>query len=340
MRTSLDPANVDSEHSWLRATASSNFAHELGWAIVKLVGTLIAVSLVVFLATVAVPGDPARAVLGKYATASELRAFDVQYGLNRPVVEQYWLWISHFVRGDFGTSYGGGTVLSLIEPRLPRSLFLGAYGFVIAGVVGVPVGLFAARRSGRRDDIVLTGLTVTVGALPEFVIGILLIMVLGVWIPLFPASSTQVGLVLDPFAVLRAYTLPAFAVSLTIIPYIVRLTRANGREVMRQPYIRAATLRGLSPTRIMGYHVLPNAAPPVVNVLALQLASTIGGVVITETVFGVPGIGQLLIESVSDRDLPVVQTLALMIGGAYVVANLLADLAVKLMTPKLRVAAR
>ena len=314
---------------------------EVGRAVVKLVSTLVVASILVFAATSAIPGNSGRAVLGKFATPGQIRAFNVRFGLTKPLAEQYWLWISKFVRGDFGISYTSGTsVADTLGPRLSRSVFLGAYGFLIAVVVAIPLGLYAARRSGHKDDMALSGLTVTVGALPEFVIGILLIAIFGVWLPLLPVSSTQVGLASSPWSALSYYTLPACAVALTIAPYVLRMVRANGREILHQPYIQAATLRGLSPTRLMGRHVWPNAAPPVVNVLAMQFAAIISGVVITESVFGIPGVGQLLIQATANHDVPVVLAITLLTGAVYVIVNLVADLAVQVLTPRLRTAAR
>jgi peptide/nickel transport system permease protein len=314
---------------------------QTGLAVVKLVSTLVVASILVFAATSAIPGNSGRAVLGKFATAGEIRAFDLRFGLTKPLAEQYWLWVSRFVHGDFGISYTSGmSVADTLGPRLSRSVFLGAYGFLIAVVVAIPVGLYAARRAGRKDDMALSGVTVTIGALPEFVIGISLIAVFGVWLPLLPVSSTQVGLAPSPLSALSYYTLPACTVALTIVPYVLRMVRANGREILQQPYIQAATLRGLSPARLMGRHVWPNAAPPVVNVLAMQFAATIGGIVVTESVFGIPGIGQLLVQSTANHDVPIVQAITLLTGAVYVIVNLAADLAVQVLTPRLRTVAR
>lgn len=314
---------------------------QAGIAAAKLISTLAVASVLVFAATSAIPGSSGRAVLGKFATASEIHAFNVKFGLTKPLAEQYWLWVSRFVHGDFGLSYTSGlSVADTLGPRLSRSIFLGAYGFLIAVVIAIPLGLYAARRSGSKDDMALSGATVTLGAMPEFVIGILLIALFGVWLPLLPVSSTQVGLASSPLAALNYYTLPAFTVALTIVPYVLRMVRANGREILHQPYIQAATLRGLSPARLMGRHVWPNAAPPVVNVLAMQFAATIGGIVVTESVFGIPGVGQLLVQATANHDVPVVQAVTLLTGAVYVITNLGADLAVQVLTPRLRTAGR
>jgi peptide/nickel transport system permease protein len=303
----------------------------------KLVLSLLAVSLLVFLLTVAIPGDPGRAVLGKEATASQVAAFHQLHGLDRSVPAQYVSWLGDFVRGDWGRSYASGTpVRELIAPRFSRTLVLVAAGWLLAALIAVPIGLASATRAGSKLDLAGSGLTLLVGALPEFVIGILLIFVFGVSLGWLPVESSAVGLVSDPLQAWRSYLLPAVAVALTIVPYILRLTRANGREVVSEPYVRAAVLRGLPRRTVTARHILPNAAPPVVNALGIQLVASIGGVVVTETVFGLPGIGELLVQSVGTRDVPVVQAIALVIGGAFVFVNLVSDGLVTVLTPKLR----
>jgi peptide/nickel transport system permease protein len=153
---------------------------------------------------------------------------------------------------------------------------------------------------------------------------------------LLPVNSTTAGFSDTPWGDFSSYILPAITIALTIIPYVTRLTRANAREVNSEPYVRAAILRGVPGGRLTFLHVLPNAAPPVVNALALQFAGSIGGVVVTETVFGFPGIGQLLVQAVGDRDLPVVQAITMIIGAVYVIVNTVADQGVRALTPRLR----
>ena len=195
-------------------------------------------------------------------------------------------------------------VTSLVIARLTRTLFLVLFGWTIAAVVSLTVGLASARRSGRRSDSIVSVTTLIVSATPEFMIGLLLIFIIGFHLRWLPVDSSAAGFYDVPWPALSSYVLPSIAVSLTIAPYITRLTRANAREVISEPYIRAALLRGVVGARLTVRHVLPNAAPPVVNALALQFAGSIGGVVVTETVFGFPGIGQLLVQSVSERTFP------------------------------------
>lgn len=303
----------------------------------RLILSLLAISVLVFLLTVAVPGDPARAVLGKAATPAQLAAFDAEHGLNAPLYEQFGRFLLHLVQGQLGTSYASGQPVStVIGDRFERTFFLVLIAWVIAALVSIPVGMWTGRRSGSAADSAVSGATLGLAALPEFVIGLLLVFVIGVKLGWLPVNSTAAGFATTPWGDFSSYLLPAIAIALTIIPYITRLTRANAREVDAEPYIRAAILRGVHGPRLSFLHVLPNAAPPVLNALALQFAGSIGGVVVTETVFGFPGIGQLLVQAVGERDLPVVQAITIIIGTVYVLVNTLADASVRALTPRLR----
>jgi peptide/nickel transport system permease protein len=310
---------------------------EIGRTALKLLGSLIVITFVIFLLTDVIPGSPARAVLGKSATPGEIAAFERLHGLDNPLWQQYWDYLTSIFRGQLGTSFGGATVSSLVVPRLIRTFYLVLMGWLLAGLIAVPLGLWSGRRSGRASDTTVSFGTLAVGATPEFMIGLLLLFLLADKAGLFPTDSSAAGFHQSPWSDFSAYVLPAIAIALTIIPYITRLARANSREVMGEPYIRSAVLRGIGGSRLTGRHVLPNAAPPVVVALALQFAGSIGGVVVTETVFGFPGIGQLLVNAVGDRDIPVVQAIALIIGGTYVIINVVADAVVRAVTPRTRV---
>jgi peptide/nickel transport system permease protein len=304
---------------------------------VRLVLSLLAVSVLVFLLTIAVPGDPARAALGKAATPAQLKAFDAAHGLDAPLYEQLGRFLQHLVLGQLGTSYASGqSVATAIGARFERTFFLVLIAWLIAALISIPVGMWSGRRAGSAADSVLSGTTLALAALPEFVIGLLLVFIVGVKLGWLPVNSTAAGYSTTPWGDFSSYLLPAIAIALTIIPYITRLARANAREVNSEPYIRAAILRGVHGPRLTFLHVLPNAAPPVLNALALQFAGSIGGVVVTETVFGFPGIGQLLVQAVGSRDLPVVQAITIIIGAVYVLVNTLADAGVRALTPRLR----
>lgn len=307
------------------------------WLAVRLVLSLLAISVLVFLLTVAVPGDPARAALGKAATAAQLKAFDVAHGLDAPLYEQFGRFLLNLGQGRLGTSYASGqAVAAVIGARFERTFFLVLIAWLIAALVSIPVGIWSGRRAGSLADSAVSGTTLGLAALPEFVIGLLLVFIVGVKLGWLPVNSTAAGYATTPWGDFSSYVLPAIAISFTIIPYITRLARANAREVDSEPYIRAAILRGVHGPRLSILHVLPNAAPPVLSALALQFAGSIGGVVVTETVFGFPGIGQLLVQAVGSRDLPVVQAITIIIGAVYVLVNTLADAGVVALTPRLR----
>ena len=303
----------------------------------KLILSLLVISVLVFALTAAIPGDPARAVLGKAATPGELAAFRAAHGLNAPLYLQYLHFVGHLLQGKLGTSFASGqTVTSVIAARLLRTFWLVLFAWLIAAVVAVPGGIWTGRRAGGLADSASSAVVLTVAALPEFVIGLLVVFVVAVKLRWLPVNSTTAGFTDSPIGDFSAYILPAVTIALTIIPYVTRLTRANAREVNSEPYIRAAILRGVPGGRLTFLHVLPNAAPPVINALALQFAGSIGGVVVTETVFGFPGIGQLLVQAVGDRDLPVVQAITMIIGAVYVIVNTFADAGVRALTPRLR----
>lgn len=308
-------------------------------ALVKLVLTLLAISVVVFGLT-ALAGNPARDILGMDATQAQVAAFTAANHLNEPAAVRYVHWLAGVLHGNLGNSYvSGGSVWALIEPRLARSLLLIAFAWVLMVVVSVPAGLLAGVRLRGRADVAATLVTLCVAAFPEFVIGMVLIIVFAVQLKVLPVDSTAVsqgGLLASP----SAYVLPAVTIALGSIPYLIRLMRANARDVASHSYVRSAVLRGISEPAISVRHILPNAAPPVVTALGLQLAALVGGVIVAETLFGFPGIGQLLVQSAASRDAPVVEVLTLMIGAAFVLINLLSDALVMLLTPKLRDAAR
>jgi peptide/nickel transport system permease protein len=303
--------------------------------LVKLVLTLFAISVVVFGLT-ALAGNPAHDILGMYATKSQLAAFTRTYQLNDPVFVRYARWLGGVLHGNFGKSYvSGGSVWALIEPCLGRSLLLISFSWVLIVAVSVPAGLLTGVRLRGRADVAATLVTLIVAAFPEFVIGMLLIIVFAVNLKVLPVDSTaldQGSLLASP----SAYVLPAITIALVSIPYPMRLMRANARDVASHAYVRSAVLRGISEPALSVRHIFPNAAPPVVTALGLQLASLVGGVIVVETLFGFPGIGQLLVQSAASRDAPTVEALTMMIGTAFVIINIASDVLIMMLTPKLR----
>ncbi|GAB3895431.1 ABC transporter permease [Kibdelosporangium lantanae] len=294
--------------------------------------TLWLVSVVVFLATNAL-GDPARAILGRSATPDRLAALQAQLHLGQPVVVRYFSWLGGMLTGDLGTSLTGTPVGTLIGPRIGNSALL----VLVTAVVIVPVAGFlaivAARRHGRGSDSLIQVVLLAVAALPEFVIGILLVALFSTtvfrWLPSVSLTSDVAGMVL-----------PVLTLVLAVVPYVARILRASLIEVLESDYVEMARLKGLPEGLAVRRHALANAVVPAIQVMALQLAWLAGGIVVVENVFQYQGIGMTLVDAVRNRDLPVVQALALLIAAVYVVVNLVADVLTILVTPKLRTAIR
>lgn len=298
--------------------------------------TLVAISMVTFAATNIVPADPARVALGKFATPEQIAAYNEQQGLDRPVVQRYATWVGDAVRGDWGTSVlSSQQVTEMVTPRIGRSLLLALSAMLVAIPIAFLLGVYSAQRIGRPSDLVVSTGTLLVNSLPEFVVGIALLFVFAVQLGVLPieSSAAAMGTGLDQ---VRAYVLPVATLAIVLVPYIARMVRASVRDVSGQPFVRSAALRGVSHRGLVWRHVVPNASLPVVNVIALTMAELVAGVVIIETVFAFPGIGQLLVSSVGSKDIPVVQIITLVIGLGFVIFNLLADLAVLALNPRLR----
>lgn len=299
--------------------------------------TLFLVSLVVFFATQLLPGDTARAVLGRSATPERLEALRAQLHLDEPALVQFGRWAGGLLSGNPGTSLvNGRPVAELIGPRISNSLVL----LALVGLFGIPpsilLGIYAALRRGRRSDSGVSVVALALAAAPEFVIAIGLILLLSTvvfhWLP--PVSMIRPGMsILDRPDIL---VLPVLTLSLVCFPYIFRMMRASMIEVLESDYMEMAKLKGLSPARLIFLHGLPNAIAPTVQVIALTFAYLAGGVVVVEYVFAFPGIGQGLINAIVSRDIPTIQCIVLALAGFYVAANILADVVVVAVTPRLR----
>jgi peptide/nickel transport system permease protein len=311
-------------------------ARFLATRLVLAVLTLVVISAITFFATNVIPGDPARIALGKNATPGQLRDYDRQQGLDRPVVKHSVRWVGNAVRGRWGTSVlSQQSVTSLVIPRIWRTVLLGFFAMLIAVPVAFALGVYSAQRSGRPVDTAISFGALFINSLPEFVVAIALLMVFGVELGWFPIESSGVAFGTTADAI-KGYILPVLTLATVLTPYMARMIRANVRDVAGRPFIRSAVLRGLSRRRVVWRHVVPNASLPVINVVALSMAELIGGVVVIETVYGFPGVGQLLVDSVGSRDIPTVQVIALIIGAGVVALNFLADAVVLLLNPQLR----
>ena len=315
----------------------------IGWFIVRriLLGllTLFVISLIVFAATQALPGDPAQAILGREATPEKLEVVREQLNLNRPVTEQYTEWLSGIVTGDLGLSLANQRpVGEFLSDRIVNSAFL----VLVAALISIPlsllIGSLSAMRRDRPLDTITSIVTLALAALPEFVIGVALILLLATTVlQVFPAVSL-VSPGTPVWEDLDVVILPALTLVLAVSPYISRIMRGSMIEVLESDYVEMARLKGLRERVVIVRHALPNAVIPAIQVTALQLAYLAGGIVVVEFVFSFPGIGAALVDAVSNRDLPIIQALTMLIAAVYVGLNLLADILTILISPRLRTA--
>ncbi|MFM9106904.1 MAG: ABC transporter permease [Chloroflexota bacterium] len=303
-------------------------------------GALVLVAVAVFLLTDVLPGDLCTAMLGREARGARLERCRVEYDTNRPPAERFAAWASGALRLDFGRTYRRDVpVAELVAPRLRNTAVL-AGAAALAGVpLAIALGVAAAVRRDGPLDLVVSGLALVAMTLPEFVSATLLVFLFSIVLGWFPAVS--VADVDAPLAeLLPAIVLPVIVLAFVMIAHILRLVRGSMIEALRSDYVRAATLRGVSTPRVVLRHALPNALLPTINLVALTLAWLLGGTLVVEAVFNYPGIGTLLLNAISDRDLPVVQALALLLAALYLVINLAADLAALALDPRLRTTGR
>jgi peptide/nickel transport system permease protein len=298
--------------------------------------TLLAVSALIFIATQILPGDVASAVLGQGATPEALAVYRQELGLDRPAYIRYFEWLFGALRGDFGVALTNKRVIvDEVTPRFLNTLFLAGYAALIAVPLAVGFGIIAAIYEGKLIDRIANILSLMTISVPEFFIAYLLILFLSVNYDVFPSLATVYpGMGLgERFFVT---TLPAMTLVMLVTAHMLRMTRTSVLAVMSTPYIEMAFLKGLSRSRIILRHALPNAAAPIISVVALNLAYLIVGVVVIEVVFVYPGIGQLMVDAVSKRDVPVVQACGLIFAGAFVILNTSADILAILVNPRLR----
>jgi peptide/nickel transport system permease protein len=305
--------------------------------------TLFVVSIVIFSAVTMLPGDFATAILGQSATPETVAAFRRSVGLDHPPVTRYFVWITGVLQGNFGESFSsagalaGGharTVLSLIVPRLKNTLFLAGLTAAIAVPLSIGLGMLAALYRNSLFDRIVNLVTLTWISVPEFFVAYILMLVLAIHFPIFYSLA---NIAPDtPFLERAARSaLPSMTLLLVIVAHMMRMTRAAIINLLASPYIETARLKGVSPSRIIYRHALPNALAPIATVVALNLAYLVVGVVVVEVVFVYPGIGQLMVDSVSARDIPVVQACALVFAVTYILLNLLADIVAIVTNPRL-----
>ncbi|QEX18718.1 ABC transporter permease [Hypericibacter terrae] len=298
--------------------------------------TLLAVSLLIFIATEVLPGDVASAVLGQGATPETLAVFRHELGLDRPAYVRYLEWLFNALRGDFGVALTNKRdIVASISPKFDNTMFLAGYAALIAVPLAVGLGIVAAINEGKWIDRAANIVSLAAISFPEFFIAYVLILFLAVRAHWFPVLSTVFS---DMSLGQRLYVvaLPAVTLTMLVTAHMLRMTRSSVLSIMSQPYIEMAFLKGLKRSRVVFVHALPNAAAPIITVIALNLAYLIVGVVVIETVFVYPGIGQFMVDGVTKRDLPVVQACGLVFAGAFVILNTIADVLAILVNPRLR----
>ena len=297
---------------------------------------LFLVSIVVFLATQGM-GDPARAILGRTATPESLAALREQLHLNQPLIVQYITWAGGLLHGDAGMSLAAQEpVTKLISDHVVNSAFL----VLVSGSISIPlsiaIGSYAALRRDKAFDVAMSLITLVFAALPEFVVGVLLVVLFATTVLHVLPAVTIIPPGSGPWDDPAGLVLPTLTLVLAVTPYVARIMRASMIEVLESDYVEMARLKGLPERVVIIRHALPNALGPTFQVIALNLAYLAGGIIVVEYVFNYGGIGSALRDGVYNHDIPVIQALAMLIAGLYVVLNLLADVATILVTPKLR----
>lgn len=298
--------------------------------------TLFAISILIFLSAEILPGDVAQTILGQSATPENLANLRVQLGLDKPPLERYTNWLFGVLRGDMGTALTNRQpVAKLIGSRFGNTIFLAVVSALIAVPIAILLGLIAVRFRDTWIDKFISAGTLTTISLPEFFVGYVLILVFAIKLGWFSSLST-ISSSMTLGERLSAIVLPCATLTLVVLAHMMRMTRAAIIGVMSSPYIEMAQLKGVSPLKIVFRHALPNALSPIINVVVVNLAYLIVGVVVVEVIFVYPGMGQLFVDNVAKRDLPVVQACGLIFATVFISLNMLADILSIISNPKLR----
>ncbi|MBB5538754.1 ABC transporter permease [Rhizobium giardinii] len=304
--------------------------------LVSTIAVMVMVGIFVFLLLRLAPGDPAAMIAGRSATEEMIAGIREQLGLNDPMPVQFMHWVGDMLAGDFGTSIlAGRPVLELLSQRLEPTLSLAILTMILAVTIGVSFGVLAAWRAGGFVDRILTGFSALGYSVPVFVIGFFLIYFFAVrthWLPVQGYVPMSNGIALWFMHLI----LPTVTLGLGFIAFIARVTRASMLEVLSEDYMRTAVAKGASSYAMLFHHALKNAGVPILTVVGISFAYLIGGVVITETVFNLPGIGRLVVDAINNRDYPIIQSVLILTSGLYVLINLTVDLTYMLIDPRIR----
>ncbi len=292
---------------------------------------LLIVSFITFLLGYYGPGDPVEMLMKQYNDPEVVTRIRQQRGLDKPLMVQYGLYVKDALHGDFGESYKyrGRSVLDLIGKRLAVSSQLGLAALILSLLMGIPIGLWAALRQGRWQDTAIISATLFFNSLPVFITAPFLLMLFVLWLGILPSHGW--GGLFDVRIIM-----PALVMGIPGVAFIARMTRNSTVEVLSQDYIRTARAKGLPEFMVRWRHVLRNAMIPVFTVVGLGLASLVTGAIITETYFGIPGVGRLAVEAFFSRDYPVIMAFTLIIAGAYVLANLIVDIGYRFLDPRIK----
>lgn len=297
---------------------------------------LLAASALIFVGTQILPGDVAASILGQSATPEALANLRAELGLNEPALSRYFSWLGSAVTGDLGTALTNGQdIATSMGKRLGNTLFLAFWAAVVSVPLAIFLGLLAVRYKDRWPDKLISAVTLTSISIPEFLIGYVLMYFIGVklgWAPSVAMINDSMSL----GAKLAAIALPVTVLTLVVLAHMMRMTRAAILNVMQSAYIETAELKGLSSFQVISRHAFPNAIAPIVNVVMLNLAYLVVGVVVVEVVFVYPGMGQYLVDHVAKRDVPVVQACGLVFAAVYILLNMVADIVSILANPRLR----
>ena len=297
---------------------------------------LLAASVLIFAGTSILPGDVAQSILGQSATPEALENMRRELGLNEPAISRYFSWLGGIVQGDLGTALTNGRdIADSLGGRLKNTMFLAFWAAVISVPLAIFLGLLAVRYKDRWPDKLISAVTLTTISIPEFMIGYVLIYFVAIKWGMF----SSVAIINDGMSLgdkLNAIAIPVMVLTLVVLAHMMRMTRAAILNVMQSAYVETAELKGLGMLKIIRKHAFPNAIAPIVNVVMLNLAYLVVGVVVVEVVFAYPGMGQYLVDHVSKRDVPVVQACGLIFAAVYIGLNLIADIVSILANPRLR----
>jgi peptide/nickel transport system permease protein len=304
--------------------------------LLALIPVMLVVATVAFVLVHLAPGDPASVIAGPYASAEDVERLRQQLGIDRPLLVQLGRWYWRLLQGDLGNSiFLRRPVVEAILDRAEPTLLLTTAATLVAVLLGVPAGIVSARRHGRLADQAVMVCAVLGASVPNFLLGLLMILVFAVWLGWFPVAG-YVPLDAGPWLTLRSLVMPAVALGLVQSALIARVTRSAMLDVLREQFITTGRAKGLEEGTVVYKHALKNAFVPTLTVIGISFAVLLGGAVVVEQVFNIPGVGRLIISAVSRRDYPVVQGITMVVGAVYVVINLLVDLAYLLIDPRIR----